>query len=209
MTRQPTPDILDNVLGGATGAACANDSGTDGYRQRWRDADARRDGCGDDHGSIRRRWPMPARGRFRPSWFSPTARNIGWLIPCVNAAHRSGKFSQIPADVRSGTRQDAVLHAAGANASHGFRRTDGDKRAQWTCCCGTRSGRKWSTVTRSPADAPFTMRFGESAILVDSNGSGTHPKTGEVTSDERQHGEPARRPHQPGVTGRLAGGWAE
>ena len=46
----------------------------------------------------------------------------------VNAAHRIGKFSQIPADVRSGTRRDAVLHAAGANASHGLRRTNGDKR---------------------------------------------------------------------------------
>lgn len=34
----------------------------------------------------------------------------------------------IGAEVRSGTRRDAILHAAGANASHGLRRTNADKR---------------------------------------------------------------------------------
>lgn len=34
----------------------------------------------------------------------------------------------IPVEVRAGTRRDAVLHAAGANASHGLRRTNQDKR---------------------------------------------------------------------------------
>lgn len=34
----------------------------------------------------------------------------------------------IPCEVRSGTRRDAILHAAGANADHGLRRTQADKR---------------------------------------------------------------------------------
>ena len=34
----------------------------------------------------------------------------------------------IPVDVRSGSRRDAILHAAGANSSHGLRRTNADKR---------------------------------------------------------------------------------
>lgn len=34
----------------------------------------------------------------------------------------------IPADVRAGTRRDAILHAAGANSEHGLRRTNADKR---------------------------------------------------------------------------------
>ena len=34
----------------------------------------------------------------------------------------------IGAEVRSGTRRDAVLHAAAANANHGLRRTNADKR---------------------------------------------------------------------------------
>jgi hypothetical protein len=34
----------------------------------------------------------------------------------------------IPCEVRSGTRRDAILHAAGANSSHGLRRTNADKQ---------------------------------------------------------------------------------
>jgi len=34
----------------------------------------------------------------------------------------------VPVEVRSGTRRDAILHAAGANASHGLRRTNADKQ---------------------------------------------------------------------------------
>jgi hypothetical protein len=34
----------------------------------------------------------------------------------------------IPVEVRSGTRRDAILHAAGANASHGLRRSNADKK---------------------------------------------------------------------------------
>ncbi len=33
----------------------------------------------------------------------------------------------IPAEVKAGTRRDAILHAAGANAAHGLRRTPADK----------------------------------------------------------------------------------
>lgn len=36
--------------------------------------------------------------------------------------------AEVPADIRVGTRRDAVLHAAGANASHGLRRSQADKR---------------------------------------------------------------------------------
>ncbi len=35
---------------------------------------------------------------------------------------------EIPAEVRTGDRRDAILFAAGANASHGLRRTNADKR---------------------------------------------------------------------------------
>jgi len=40
---------------------------------------------------------------------------------------KSGK-TEIPADVRKGSLQDALLHSAGANGSHGLRRTNDDKR---------------------------------------------------------------------------------
>ena len=45
----------------------------------------------------------------------------------LNAAVRAG-LDAIPAEVRAGTRRDAILHAAGANAAHGLRRTNDDKR---------------------------------------------------------------------------------
>jgi hypothetical protein len=43
-------------------------------------------------------------------------------------AHRSIGSVDILAVVKDGTRRDAVLHAVGANASHGLRRTNADKR---------------------------------------------------------------------------------
>lgn len=36
--------------------------------------------------------------------------------------------AEVPAIVHAGTRRDAILHAAGANANHGLRRTNEDKR---------------------------------------------------------------------------------
>ena len=62
----------------------------------------------------------------------------------VNAAHRSGKHLEIPADIRAGTRRDAVLHAAGANASHGLRRTNADKRRAVETLLRDDEWRQWS-----------------------------------------------------------------
>ena len=45
----------------------------------------------------------------------------------VEAARQAG-FEEIAADVRQGTRRDAVLHSVGANFAHGLRRTNADKR---------------------------------------------------------------------------------
>ena len=45
----------------------------------------------------------------------------------LEAARRAG-WLEVTVDVRAGTRRDAVLYAAGANAQHGLRRTSADKR---------------------------------------------------------------------------------
>lgn len=45
----------------------------------------------------------------------------------THAARRAG-LEEIAADVRSGTKRDAVLFSVGANAAHGKRRTNADKR---------------------------------------------------------------------------------
>ena len=43
-------------------------------------------------------------------------------------AGRKIKHTEIMADVRAGTSRDAILYAIGANAAHGLRRTQADKR---------------------------------------------------------------------------------
>jgi hypothetical protein len=66
-----------------------------------------------------------------------------------------GKPSASPralnAEVRAGTRRDAVLHACGANASHGLRRTNADKRRAVETLLRDDEWRQWSD--RKIADA--------------------------------------------------------
>src|SRR5262245_40145107 len=45
----------------------------------------------------------------------------------VEAARRAGR-KVVCADLRAGGRREALLHACGANAAHGIRRTNADKR---------------------------------------------------------------------------------
>jgi hypothetical protein len=58
----------------------------------------------------------------------------------VNAALNAG-LAEIPADVRQGTLDDAKWHAAGANATHGLRRTNADKRKSVELALSTERGR--------------------------------------------------------------------
>ncbi len=59
------------------------------------------------------------------------------------AAAEAG-LSEIEAEVRPGTRRDAILHAAGANATHGLRRTNEDKRRAVTLLLNDEDWRQWS-----------------------------------------------------------------
>lgn len=43
-------------------------------------------------------------------------------------AHREAGAMEIAADIRTGTQRDAILYSVGANASHGLRRSNDDKR---------------------------------------------------------------------------------
>lgn len=60
------------------------------------------------------------------------------------AAANLDQPANVPADVRSGTRRDAILHAAGANASHGLRRTNADKRRAVETLLRDDDWRHWS-----------------------------------------------------------------
>ncbi len=61
----------------------------------------------------------------------------------VQAAHQAG-LESINADVRQGTLRDAVLYSVGANAAHGLRRTNADKRRAVTHLLTDAEWSQWS-----------------------------------------------------------------
>ena len=77
----------------------------------------------------------------------------------VEAARRVG-LARISAEVREGTRRDAVLYAVGANATHGMRRTNADKRAAIARLLDDPEWSRWSDreIGRNPLSRPWTQR---------------------------------------------------
>lgn len=59
------------------------------------------------------------------------------------AAAKQIKAQSISADVRQGTRRDAVLFSVGANASHGLRRTNDDKKRAVETLLNDEEWREW------------------------------------------------------------------
>lgn len=59
-------------------------------------------------------------------------------------AYRRDGDRAIPANVRQGTRRDAVLLSVGANATHGLRRTNADKRRSVLALLEDEEWRQWS-----------------------------------------------------------------
>jgi N6-adenosine-specific RNA methylase IME4 len=60
------------------------------------------------------------------------------------AGHEAAEFEEILAEIRPGTRREAVLFACGANATHGLRRTSEDKRRAVLLLLGDAEWGKWS-----------------------------------------------------------------
>lgn len=69
-----------------------------------------------------------------------------WLADGFHRYHASRKASKthVECDVRKGTRRDAVLFAAGANWSHGLRRSNADKRKAVEALLADEEWRGWS-----------------------------------------------------------------
>lgn len=67
--------------------------------------------------------------RLPPStvFFDGDAYHLADGFHRVAAHERSGR-TEVPVEVLQGTLRDAVLHSVGANATHGLRRTNGDKQ---------------------------------------------------------------------------------
>lgn len=61
-----------------------------------------------------------------------------------HAAHVTAGMADIAVDIRHGDRRAAILHAAGANADHGLRRTQEDKRHAVLALLRDPEWRAWS-----------------------------------------------------------------
>jgi hypothetical protein len=78
------------------------------------------------------------------------------------AAAKKGECGEIVADVRSGTRRDAILYSVGANATHGLRRTNADKRRAVLTLLGDEEWSQWSDreiARRCGVSTPFASKL--------------------------------------------------
>ena len=105
-------------------------------------------------------------------------------------AHRAARAEDIDADVYTGTKRDAVLHSVGANANHGLRRSNDDKRravqtllndpewSQWSdrqiaqACCvspplvaSARASVTVNSFSEEPAERRYTTKHGTTAVM--------------------------------------------
>lgn len=104
-----------------------------------------------------------------------------------------GHTAEIPAEVRPGTRRDAVLWAAGANASHGLRRTRQDKERAVDALLADDEWGQWAdreiarrcNVSHTFVAARRKLHTGNTASM---NGDAPtertfiHPKTGQLAT---------------------------
>lgn len=81
-------------------------------------------------------------------------------------AHRAAGAAEINAEIRTGTQRDAILHSVGANASHGLRRTNEDKRRAVMTLLTDPEWSKWSNeaVARACNVSPHTVASAKGAI---------------------------------------------
>src|SRR5690606_24706601 len=87
-----------------------------------------------------------------------------WLADGFHRAEaaRVAGLDSIAADVRQGTRRDAVLYSVGANAAHGLRRTNADKRRAVLALLDDDEWGRWSDgeiARRANVSQPFVSKL--------------------------------------------------
>lgn len=161
MQRTPTPDILSDLLGGAAPKPAA----TVKLSKLRIDGGTQMRAALDDNTVFDYVQAMIAYGgwgTFPPIVVFHDGKEY-WL---GDGFHRAAAFREsfpdeiaIPADIRPGTRRDAILYAAQANASHGLRRSQADKRRSVETLLRDEEWRQWS-------DREIARRCNVSADLV-------------------------------------------
>jgi uncharacterized ParB-like nuclease family protein len=88
-------------------------------------------------------------------------------------AHKSASADVIDADVRQGTQRDAILYSVGANADHGIRRTNADKRRAVTRLLSDEEWGRWSDRKVADKCAVSDRFVGTVRAELTPNGSGS------------------------------------
>ncbi len=107
-------------------------------------------------------------------------------------AHQSAGLTEINAEIRDGGQRDAKLFAAGANADHGLRRTQADKRNAILALLTDTEWRHWSDkeIARRTATSDKTV----AKVRRELSGEGVNA---EIRVEERtfitRHGTEAKR----------------
>ncbi len=107
-------------------------------------------------------------------------------------AHQSAGLAEINAEIRDGGQRDAMLFAAGANADHGLRRTQADKRSAILVLLTDSEWRGWSDreIARRTATSDKTV----AKVRRELSGDGVNA---EIRVEERtfttKHGTEAKR----------------
>lgn len=120
-----------------------------------------------------------------------------WLADGFHRYHAAVglELKEIVCDVRKGKLRDATLFSVGANAEHGIRRTNEDKRAAVTKLLGDKIWSKWSdpeVAERCHVTREFVLRLRAKLFPPDTSDPITskeeqtrdyiHPKTGKQTT---------------------------
>lgn len=110
-----------------------------------------------------------------------------------HSAHLFLSLPDIEADVREGSKRDAILFAVGANASHGLRRTNADKRRAVEALLKDEEWSVWSDreiARRSCTSAPLVARVREE-VTVKSYSEDTAGNTSSERTFQTKHGTQA------------------
>ena len=105
-------------------------------------------------------------------------------------ANKRIECNQVFADVHQGTQRDAILHSVGANADHGLRRTNADKRKAVLTMLEDDEWSKWTDreigkrcgVDHKTVGAARQNHTGEIPQYDSGERTFTHPKTGKPTT---------------------------
>jgi len=121
-------------------------------------------------------------------------------------------YDEIPAEVHQGTRRDAILFSVGANATHGYPRSNEDKRraalallrdeewSQWSdreiakrCCVSDRFVNKLRAEVTPPtanirSERTYTTKHGTTAKMNTANIGQSKPKTDKAGTPEGDYG---------------------